>query len=164
MNEQRSWQKFEQLPHPSTQSISTSSMDSLQIPSSLPYVRIDLWLDISCLFKTRSEAQKACKGGKVKINDRRSKPHRHVHVGDRIVISRLHGRSQLLVVQALSVHPLSRNKARELYRDLTPPPNPGEIELSRLERTWELATNRRGVWNLDRRARRTAQRLKYSEG
>ncbi len=139
-------------------------MNSLQIPSSLPYVRIDVWLDRSCLFKTRSEAQKACKGGKVKINDRRSKPHRHVHVGDRIIISRVHERSQLLVVQALSVHQLSRIEARELYRDLTPPPNPDEIELRRLERSWELAPNRRGAWNLYRRARRTAQRLKYSEG
>ena len=31
-------------------------------------VRIDIWLDVACLFKTRSEAQRACKGGKVDLN------------------------------------------------------------------------------------------------
>ena len=28
-------------------------------------VRLDVWLDVACLFKTRSEAQRACKLGKV---------------------------------------------------------------------------------------------------
>ena len=37
-------------------------------------VRIDVWLDVSCLFKTRSEAQKACKGGKVSVNGQSAKP------------------------------------------------------------------------------------------
>ena len=31
-------------------------------------VRLDIWLDVACLFKTRSEAQKACKLGKVTVN------------------------------------------------------------------------------------------------
>ena len=30
-------------------------------------MRLDQWLDIACLFRTRSEAQKACKGGKVDV-------------------------------------------------------------------------------------------------
>ena len=28
-------------------------------------VRLDVWLDVACVFRTRSEAQKACRGGKV---------------------------------------------------------------------------------------------------
>ena len=39
-------------------------------------MRLDLWLDITCLFKTRSEAQKACKNGKVDVNGQPAKPHR----------------------------------------------------------------------------------------
>src|SRR5687767_7560841 len=61
-------------------------------------MRLDQWLDISCLFKTRSEAQKACKGGKVDVNGQAAKPHREVHPGDEIVISRPLGRKQRVVV------------------------------------------------------------------
>ncbi len=31
-------------------------------------IRLDVWLDIACLFKTRSEAKRACEGGKVEVN------------------------------------------------------------------------------------------------
>ncbi|PYQ73941.1 MAG: heat-shock protein Hsp15, partial [Acidobacteria bacterium] len=31
-------------------------------------LRLDVWLDIACLFKTRSEAQDACKTGRVSVN------------------------------------------------------------------------------------------------
>ena len=31
-------------------------------------VRLDIWLDVACLFRTRSEAQKACRAGKVTAN------------------------------------------------------------------------------------------------
>ena len=31
-------------------------------------LRLDVWLDIACLFRTRSEAQKACKIGRVDVN------------------------------------------------------------------------------------------------
>ena len=31
-------------------------------------VRLDIWLDVACLYRTRSEAQKACQGGKVEVN------------------------------------------------------------------------------------------------
>ena len=41
-------------------------------------MRLDLWLDIACLFKTRSEAQKACKNGKIDVNGQPAKPHRVV--------------------------------------------------------------------------------------
>ena len=31
-------------------------------------VRLDVWLDVACLFKTRSAAQKACTSGKIDVN------------------------------------------------------------------------------------------------
>ena len=64
-------------------------------------VRLDIWLDVACLFRTRSEAQKACKAGKVDVNGQPSKPHREIKSGDEIVISRPLGRKQRLVVYAL---------------------------------------------------------------
>ena len=45
-------------------------------------VRLDVWLDVTCLFKTRSEAQKACRGGKVDVNGQAAKPHREMKPGD----------------------------------------------------------------------------------
>ncbi len=31
-------------------------------------LRLDVWLDVACLFKTRSDAKRACEGGKVSVN------------------------------------------------------------------------------------------------
>ena len=45
-------------------------------------IRLDVWLDVACLFRTRSEAQKACRNGKVDVNGTTAKPHREVRVGD----------------------------------------------------------------------------------
>jgi len=45
-------------------------------PPTLDRVRLDVWLDVACLYKTRSEAQRACNGGKVEVNDQRAKFHR----------------------------------------------------------------------------------------
>ena len=53
-------------------------------------VRLDIWLDVACLFKTRSEAQKACKAGKVDVNGQTAKPNRLVRPGDDIEIGRAH--------------------------------------------------------------------------
>src|SRR5262245_4056497 len=65
-------------------------------------VRLDQWLDVACLFKTRSEAQKACKLGKIVINGSAAKPHRDVKIGDELEISRPMGRKQLVTVLGLA--------------------------------------------------------------
>ena len=83
-------------------------------------MRLDLWLDIACLFKTRSEAQKACKNGKIDVNGQPAKPHREIKVGDEIVLHRPLGRRQRVVVQAVAEKHLPKAEARELYKDLTP--------------------------------------------
>jgi len=38
--------------------------------------RLDIWLDVACLFKTRSEAKRGCESGKVEVNGDHAKPHR----------------------------------------------------------------------------------------
>src|SRR3954465_12979004 len=65
-------------------------------------VRLDSWLDVACLYRTRSEAQRACVGGKVEVNGQRSKPHRQLRVGDRIELSRPYGRKQSVVVMGVA--------------------------------------------------------------
>jgi ribosome-associated heat shock protein Hsp15 len=97
-------------------------------------VRLDVWLDVACLFKTRSEAQKACKLGKIDVNGQTAKPHREVRPGDRLIINRPLGRRQTVVVRALADTHVSKADARELYEDQTPAPTPEEVEMRRMER------------------------------
>jgi ribosome-associated heat shock protein Hsp15 len=121
-------------------------------------VRLDIWLDVACLFKTRSEAQRACRGGKVVVNGGPAKPHRDVRVGDELVITRPLGRRQTVVVRALADKHLPRAEARLLYDDRTPPPSPEEVELRRLERLFK-ATTAPGS-RPDRRNRHDLRRLR----
>ena len=44
--------------------------------SDRPPMRVDAWLDVACLFKTRSEAKRGCESGKVEVNGDHAKPHR----------------------------------------------------------------------------------------
>lgn len=97
-------------------------------------LRIDVWLDVACLFRTRSEAQRACKGGKVDINGQAAKPHREVRPGDEVVISRPLGQRQIVIVRRLADRHIPKADARELYEDRTPPPTAEEVEMRRLTR------------------------------
>jgi ribosome-associated heat shock protein Hsp15 len=97
-------------------------------------VRLDVWLDVSCLYRTRSEAKHACEGGKVAVNGQASKAKRLVHVGDELVITRPLGRRQTVVVKALADRSIPKADARQLYEDHTPPPSAEEVEARRLER------------------------------
>jgi len=78
-------------------------------------VRLDVWLDVACLFKTRSEAQKACKAGKVDVNGQPAKPNRLLRAGDELVIGRPFGRKQRLAVKAIADKHVSKADARLLY-------------------------------------------------
>jgi ribosome-associated heat shock protein Hsp15 len=123
-------------------------------------MRLDLWLDIACLFKTRSEAQKACKNGKIDVNGQPAKPHRVIKADDEIVIHRPLGRRQRLMVVAVSEKHLSKAEARELYKDLTPPPTPEELEARKMARLTGPFPRSRDAGSPDKRERRELRRLK----
>ena len=123
-------------------------------------IRLDVWLDVACLFKTRSEAQRACKGGKVDVNGQAAKPHREVKPGDEIEISRPLGRKQRIVVRRLADRHIPRAEARELYEDLTPPPTPEEVEARRIERLARAFIRPAGAGTPDKRERRQLRRMK----
>jgi ribosome-associated heat shock protein Hsp15 len=117
--------------------------------------RLDIWLDVACLFKTRSEAQKACRLGKVSVNGAPAKAHRDVKVGDEFVISRPLGRKQTLTVLGLADAHIAKADARKLYEDTTPAPTTEEVELRRIERLYRATTKTIGrPTRDDRRARR----------
>jgi ribosome-associated heat shock protein Hsp15 len=123
--------------------------------------RLDVWLDVACLFKTRSEAKRACEGGKVEVNGENAKPHRLLHEGDRIRISRGFGRFQDVVVRIVIDQHVKKSEARALYDDHTPAPTPEEIEARRMERVYRAAARAAGT--PDRRRRRELRRLKEGD-
>jgi ribosome-associated heat shock protein Hsp15 len=105
----------------------------------LQAVRLDVWLDVSCLFKTRSDAQRACKNGKIEVNGQAGKPHRLVRRGDAVEISRGFGLRQSVVVIAVAERSMPKADARQLYEDRTAKPSPDEIAARRAERVFRAA-------------------------
>jgi ribosome-associated heat shock protein Hsp15 len=124
-------------------------------------VRLDQWLDVACLFKTRSEATKACRLNKVIVNGQAAKAHRDVRIGDEMEIHRPMGRKQLVTVLGIAESHISKAEARRLYEDRTPAPTPAEVELRRLERIYRAAATPPS--RPDRDMRRTLRRLKRGE-
>ena len=126
-----------------------------EFPAAAPQ-RLDSWLDVACLFKTRSAAAKACDGGKVEVNGSRGKPHTLVRAGDRIEITADLGRRRIVRVLGTAEHSLARKDARRLWEDLTPPPPPEEVEARLRERLSRPVHSGRP----DARERRSIRRLK----
>ncbi len=134
-----------------------SDAENLHEDSAPTTARVDQWLDVTCLFKTRSEAQKACKGGKVEVNRQAARPHRMLHAGDEVRITRAAGRRQVVIVLGFAARHLPKAQARALYRDLTPPPTPEELETRRLLRA---LGPRRPPGPVTTRQKRALRRLK----
>lgn len=119
--------------------------------------RLDVWLDVACLFKTRSEARRACLGGKIEVNGRTARPHRQLREGDLVRITRGDGRRQTVAVRGFAARHVPKSRARTLYEDRTPPPTPEEQERRRLARVFGV---RAPAGPADRRARRRLRRMK----
>ena len=121
-------------------------------------MRVDAWLDVACLFKTRSEAKRGCESGKVEVNGDHAKPHRVLREGDRVRINRGFGRYQDVIVRILIDQHVKKSEARALYDDVTPKPSPEELEIRRAERIFRAAQQAAGA--PDRRRRREIRRAK----
>src|ERR1019366_2156804 len=96
----------------------------------LTEVRLDVWLDVSCLFPTRSQAAIACTGGKVDLNGRRAAAHRLIRAGDRLEITFPRGRRTFLV-KGLAERHVKKSDARSLVEETTPPLAPEVLEARR---------------------------------
>ncbi len=123
-------------------------------------VRLDVWLDVACLFKTRSQAQQACKRGRIEVNGQRGKPHRLVRPGDEVRISIPGGSRRILEIVDIESTHVPRSRARELYVDHTPPPSREELELRRLQRLASPPRRTRGMGAPKKQERRRLRRIK----
>ncbi len=96
-------------------------------------VRLDKWLWAARFFKTRSAAQQAIEGGKVRLNGERTKPAKELKPGDQLVITIVVYEWTIRVVR-LSDKRGSATVARTLYE---------ESEESRARRALEIEKRRR---------------------
>jgi ribosome-associated heat shock protein Hsp15 len=96
-------------------------------------VRVDRWLCAARVYRSRSLANRACAGGKVRINERPAKAHHALKVGDEVRVSDERG-VRILGVAGLAEKRLAAPLARELYEDRSPPPPPREERAGARER------------------------------
>jgi len=95
-------------------------------------VRLDKWLQVARMYKTRTKATTACELGRVKVNGQQAKPHRQLAPGDRVEL--LQGDwERVLVVKELRDKPVAKAEAAALYDDQSPP-KPAPDPLARLMR------------------------------
>src|ERR1044072_2512549 len=121
-------------------------------------MRVDAWLDVACLYKTRSEAKRGCERGQVEGNGDHAKTHRALKEGDRVRINRGYGHYQDVIVRILIDQHVKKSEARALYDDVTPKPTAEEIEARRIERVYRASAQAAGT--PDRRRRRELRRMK----
>ena len=127
-------------------------------PSPSASQRLDVWLDVACLYKTRSLARTACQGGRVEVNGGAARPSRLLRKGDELRITRGGGRSQIVAVLDFAQRHVAKAAAHALYEDRTPPPSPEELEARRLRRSLGLRVP--SSRPASKRDRRTLRRLK----
>ena len=96
-----------------------------QEPVSPTQVRADRWLWAVRVYKTRSMATEACRGGHVRVNGSPAKPSAPVRVGDRVTARA--GRERVLEVVRLIEVRVSAPIAAECFIDQSPPPVPREM-------------------------------------
>jgi len=93
-------------------------------------VRVDRWLWAARFFKTRSLAKTAVEGGKVHLDDQRTKPAKELRIGQVLTI-RKGIQLQTVVVDAVSEHRGSATMAQTLYTETPESVELREISVSR---------------------------------
>lgn len=83
-------------------------------------VRVDQWLWAVRIFKTRTAATDACRGGHVRVNGSSTKPATRVRVGDRVHV-RVHDRDRDLEVVALVDKRVGAPLAADCFADHSSP-------------------------------------------
>lgn len=119
---------------------------------SVESTRIDRWLWAVRLYKQRSAATDACRGGHVKLNGRAAKPAALVRPGDRIEAF-AGGRERILEVVRIIEKRVGAPIAAQCLIDHSPPPPPRAVEP-------EVFAREKGAGRPTKRDRRDMERLR----
>ena len=124
-------------------------------------VRVDKWLWAARFYKTRSVAQHAIDGDKVKLNGERTKSARLLKVGDRLSVT-IGTCEWVIVVVALSEQRGPAPVARTLYLEDEESRTRREQEIAKRRHRLEPAMSRKG--RPTKRDRRDLERWREGEG
>lgn len=122
-------------------------------------VRLDKWLQVARVFKTRSKATHACNLSRVRVNGATAKAHRRLALDDRVEIE-LGDWTRVLVVKELHDRPLPKAEAARIFEDLSLP-RPRLDELERLRRRRPVVREK-GAGRPSKKERRELDRLRKS--
>jgi ribosome-associated heat shock protein Hsp15 len=123
-------------------------------------VRLDKWLQVARVFKTRTQATHAVDLNRVRVNGQTAKPHRNLVPGDRIEVE-AGDWNRVLIVKELRDKPVPKEEARTLYEDLSPP-RPDSDPLQRLLRRPPVQRER-GAGRPTKKERRDMERWEDGE-
>lgn len=115
-------------------------------------VRLDVWVSSVRLFKTRSAASTACRGGHVAVNGHKAKPSTVVRVGDKVVAV-TPGGERIVIVRKLIQKRVGAAVAVTCFEDLTPAAPPKEEIV-------HVAVRDRGAGRPTKRERRQLDRFR----
>ena len=114
--------------------------------------RVDSWTWAVRMFKTRTAAAAACRGGHVKVNGVTAKPAQTVAVGDEVRV-RTAGVERIVEVARVISKRVGPTVAVECFIDHSPPPPPREVLASIPQRD-------RGAGRPTKRDRRELEKLR----
>lgn len=120
-------------------------------------VRLDKWLQVARVFKTRSQATKACTHSRVRVNDQPAKAHRNLALEDRVQVE-FGDWHRILVVKELRDKTLPKKEAARVFEDLSPP-KPQMSELEKLMRRQAVQRDP-GAGRPSKKERRELERLR----
>jgi ribosome-associated heat shock protein Hsp15 len=114
--------------------------------------RVDAWCWSVRLYKSRSLATAAAKGGHIRVNGARAKPAQTLKVGDEVRVTT--DREHIVVVRQLLSKRVGAPQAAEAYEDRTPALPP------KAERLVPVFERDRGTGRPTKRDRRLLERLR----
>ena len=121
-------------------------------------VRLDKWLHVARIFKTRTIATKACELSRVQVNGQVAKASRQVRLEDKIETVTFDWK-RLLIVKALRDKPVPKAEAALLYEDLSGP-RPEADPVKRLMRRAPV-TRDKGAGRPTKKDRRDLQKARF---
>jgi ribosome-associated heat shock protein Hsp15 len=123
---------------------------------SVESIRVDKWLWAARIFKTRTQAGEACKGGKVRIDDQLVKASREIKEGEQLTIQ-LEQLTKTVQVKSLIKNRVSAKMLDDVYVDCTPAE---EYERLQLMREFNYERRDRGTGRPTKKERRLIEVLK----
>lgn len=120
-------------------------------------MRLDKWLQVARVFKTRSRATRACNLSRVKVNGATAKAHRNLALDDRVEVE-IGDWTRVLVVKELRDKTLPKAEVPRIFEDLSPP-KPQLDEFERMMRR-PPAKRAKGAGRPSKKERRELEKMR----